>query len=350
MVNMPGYSEMPRRYPWAVWPAAKLLELRICDLDLRIKKTWLEDCLDQLRDELDARDIPLHPTVWLSDEWFAPSTTLGFAIPFYLAHPRLMRLERSQILEVEGGTIQECLRIMRHEMGHVLQHAYALNRRRRWQELFGKSSTRYPTHYRPNPTSKKYVQHLRLWYGQAHPDEDFAETFAVWLRPRSNWRVRYAGWPALKKLEYMDELMAEIGSEKPVVRSRAWVDPIRTRRVTLGEYYEEKRSHYSVRYPVIYDRDLRRLFTDASNAKRSPTAAAFLRQHRRWIRQMVSRWTGEYELTLDMVLSEMIGRCRELRLRAVGNRRQLRMDFAVLLTVHTMHALYSQTRRAWFAL
>ena len=65
---------------------------------------------------------------------------------------------------------------------------------------------------------------------------------------------------------------------------------------------------------------------------------------------MVSRWTGEYELSLDMVLTEMIGRCRELKLRAVGPERQLRMDSAVLLTVHTMHALYSQSRRAWFAL
>ncbi|MEK7381515.1 MAG: putative zinc-binding metallopeptidase [Gemmatimonadota bacterium] len=341
---------MPRRYPWTSWPASRLLPLRLRDLNLRIEGTWLQECVDQLRDELTGRGITLHPTVWLSDEWFAPDTTLGFAIPFFLAHPRLMRLERNQILEVEGGTPVECLRIMRHEMGHVLQHAYDLNRRRRWQELFGRSSTRYPSYYRPNPTSKKYVQHLRLWYAQAHPDEDFAETFAVWLRPRSNWRVRYARWPALKKLEYVDELMAEIGGTAPRLRSRAQVDPISRIRVTLGEHYEKKRSHYSVQYPDTYDRDLIRLFSGPEGHRRSPTAAAFLRAHRRWIRRMVSRWTGEYELSLDMVLTEMIGRCRELKLRAVGPQRQLRMDFAVLLTVHTMHALYSQSRRAWFAL
>jgi len=342
---------MPRRYPWARWPVDRLLDVRLSDLGVTIEGTWLEQCLDQLYEELEAKGIRLRPTVWLAEDWFAPSTSAGFAIPFYLAHPRLMRLERKQILEVEGGTAAECMRIMRHETGHVLQHAYFFNRRRRWQELFGKSSTRYPSHYRPNPTSKRYVQHLRLWYAQAHPDEDFAETFAVWLRPRSRWRTRYAGWPALRKLEYVDELMAEIGSARPILRSRARVDPLSRHRITLRQYYEEKRARYSGDYPDIYDRDLRRLFSeDPQRRRRGTTASAFLRSNRRWIRRAVARWTGEYELTLDMVLSEMIGRCRELRLRAIGAERELRMDFALLLTVHTMHALYSQSRRAWIAL
>lgn len=341
---------MPRRHPWTRWPIQRLLDTRLCDLGLTLEGTWLEDCVDQLESELEARGIPLKPTVWLADEWFAPSGTIGFAIPFFLAHPRLMRLERSRILEVEGGTPAECMRIMRHEMGHVLQHAYGLNRRRRWQELFGKSSIRYPSYYRPNPTSRRYVQHLRLWYAQAHPDEDFAETFAVWLRPRSNWRARYADWPALRKLEYVDELMADLADGRPVLRSRARVDPLTRDRRTLGEYYEHKRSLYAVEYPDIYDRDLLRLFSDDPRHRNHPTAASFLRHHRVWIRRAVSTWTGEYELSLHMVLSEMIGRCKELRLRAVGPERKLRMNFALLLTVQTMHALYSPSRRSWIAL
>ena len=124
------------------------------------------------------------------------------------------------IIDVEGGTLSECMRILRHEAGHVLQHSYQLQRRRRWQELFGLSSKRYPRYYRPNPASRHFVQHLRLWYAQSHPDEDFAETFAVWLRPRSNWRTRYAGWPALKKLEYVDELMTEIAGQRPLLTGR----------------------------------------------------------------------------------------------------------------------------------
>jgi hypothetical protein len=288
--------------------------------------------------------------VWLSDEWFAPDTAPGFAIPFYLAHPRLMRLERSQILDVEGGTLTECMRIMRHEAGHAIQHAWQLNRRRKWQSLFGKSSTRYPRWYRPKPASRRYVQHLRLWYAQAHPDEDFAETFAVWLRPRSDWKRRYAGWPALKKLEYVDEVMAEVGQSKPLLSTRAQLDPLRSLSKTLGQHYAARRQLYTVDYPDIYDRDLRRIFSDLPEHRNALAASTFLRKNRRKIRRMVARWTGEYQLTLDHVLGEMIGRCRELRLRAVGTERQLRSDFAVLLTVQTMHSLYSRARRTWIPL
>ncbi len=341
---------MPRRHPWATWSNERLLELRLKDLDLTLEGTWLEECLATLHEELGRRNIRLRPHAWLSDEWFAPDSTPGIAVPFYLAHPRLMRLERSQILDVEGGTVPECMRILRHEAGHAVQHAWQLQRRRRWQQLFGRSSTRYPTFYRPNPASKHYVQHLRLWYAQSHPDEDFAETFAVWLRPRSDWRKRYADWPALRKLEYVDELMAEIGDTPPVLRSRRTVDPLHRLSRTLGNHYQARRSLYSTEFPTIYDRDLRRIFSDDPRHRRSPAASTFLRANRARIRQMVAKWTGEYQLTLDAVLGDMIGRCRQLKLRAVGPARQLRMDFTVLLTVKTMHSLYSPSRRDWIAL
>ncbi len=341
---------MPRRHPWATWSNERLLELRLKDLDLTLEGTWLEECLGTLHEELGRRNIRLRPHAWLSDEWFAPDSTPGIAVPFYLAHPRLMRLERSQILDVEGGTVPECMRILRHEAGHAVQHAWQLQRRRRWQQLFGRSSTRYPTFYRPNPASKHYVQHLRLWYAQSHPDEDFAETFAVWLRPRSDWRKRYADWPALRKLEYVDELMTEIGDTPPLLRNRRTVDPLHRLSRTLAHHYQARRSLYSTEFPTIYDRDLRRIFSDDPRHRRSPAASTFLRANRARIRQMVAKWTGEYQLTLDAVLGDMIGRCRQLKLRAVGPARQLRMDFTVLLTVKTMHSLYSPSRRDWIAL
>ena len=175
-----------RHFAWARLADEELLKLKLRDLKVRIEGTWLEDCLTELHGELEQRGIGVKPHAWISDEWFSPDTTPGIAIPFYLAHPRLMRLERHKIIDVEGGTIPECMKILRHEAGHVVRHAFQLNRRRRWQELFGPSTMRYPKYYRPNPASKNYVQHLRLWYAQSHPDEDFAETFAVWLRPRSD--------------------------------------------------------------------------------------------------------------------------------------------------------------------
>jgi hypothetical protein len=337
-------------FPWANWPTERLLQLRLRDLGLRIEGTWLEQQLEDLYAQLEARGITMRPHVWLSEEWFSPGHVPGFAIPFYLAHPRLMRLERSQMLDVEGGSRDECMRILRHETGHAIQHAYQLQRRRKWQQLFGKSSTRYPTHYRPNPASKRFVQHLRLWYAQAHPDEDFAETFAVWLRPRADWRKRYAGWPALRKLEYVDATMREIAGARPVVRTRKQHEPLRTLNKTLAEFYAHKRELYSVEFPNTYDRELRQLFSDQPRHATHELASRFLRRHRTDIRRTVSRWTGEYQFTLDIILGNMIGRCRELRLRAVGNERQLRMEFAVLLTAKTMHFLYSEGHRDWIAL
>lgn len=174
-----------------------------------------------------------------------------------------------------------------------------------------------------------YVQHLRLYYAQSHPDEDFAETFAVWFQPRALWRKRYFGWPALKKIEYADELMEELKQAPPVIRARPQIDPLHRIRKTLREYYEEKRGHYLLSYPDIYDRDLMRLFSDKAKHKNRELVSQFLRRNRAEIRRLVSRWTGEYQFTLEQVLNDMIGRCRELKLRVVGSERKLRMDFAV---------------------
>jgi hypothetical protein len=339
-----------KKFAWASLPDEQLLKLRLRDLKVTVEGNWLEDCFNTLLEELDQRGFRVRPHAWISSEWFSPENTPGIAIPFYLAHPRLMRLEKKKIIDVEGGTWSECMAILRHEAGHVLQHSYALQRRRRWQQLFGPSSKRYPSYYRPNPASRHFVQHLRLWYAQSHPDEDFAETFAVWLRPRSNWRTRYAGWPALNKLEYVDELMAEIASLPPLLTRRERVDPITQLNETLAEHYRKKQALYVFDTPKTYDRDLLRLFSSDPRRRRSQAASAFIRHNRARVRQVVARWTGEYQLTLDALLDDMIVRCRELDLRAVGPERKLITEFTVLLTAKTVHALFGPSRRKWIAL
>ena len=338
-----------KRFAWASLPDEQLLKLRFRDLKVTVEGTWLEDCLNNLHDELEQRDIRARPHAWISSEWFSPENTPGIAIPFYLAHPRLMRLEKRKIIDVEGGTWSECMRILRHEAGHVIQHSYQLQRRRRWQQLFGPSSRRYPSYYRPNPASRQFVQHLRLWYAQSHPDEDFAETFAVWLRPRSNWRTRYAGWPALEKLEYVDELMAEIATQRPLLTHRERVEPLSQLTQTLAEHYRKKQAFYAFDTPKTYDRDLLRLFSADPRHRRSQPASLFIRRNRARIRQVVARWTGEYQLTIDALLDDMMVRCRDLKLRAVGPERQLIMEFTVLLTAKTVHSLFGP-RRKWIAL
>lgn len=333
---------------WAQYPDEDLLQLRFKDLNVGIEGTWLETCLSDLHRQLDNRNLRVRPHAWISEEWFSPDNTPGISLPFYLAHPRLSKLEKRMVRDVEGGTRRECMQILRHEAGHVVQHAYSLHRRRKWQQIFGRSSTPYPEHYRPDPKSRNYVQHLRRWYAQCHPDEDFAETFAVWLTPRSEWRRRYADWPALEKLEYVDELMSEIGGEKPGLNHRLEVDPIRKLTTTLDEHYKKKCETYAVDAPMILDHNLREIFSDDPRHRTAPAASAFIRRHRSDAIRLAARRTGEYELTLAAAVDDMIDRCRQLNLRAKGSETRLRSALTSLLASSTVHSLYS-SRRRWFA-
>jgi len=330
---------------WADYSDEDLLDLRVCDLGVRIEGSPLEERLARLNAELRSRGLPFRPHCWLSDEWFTPDDIPGIAIPFYLAHPRLERLERRQMFEVEGGTRASCLRILRHEAGHAIDNAYRLCRRRSWKTVFGDPSLPYPEHYKPRPNSHSFVQHLDMWYAQAHPAEDFAETFAVWLRPNSRWRSQYDGWPALKKLEYVDRLMNELACKKPQVVKRDRVDPIRSLRKTLREHYQEKKERYGIGYPTFYDRDLLKLFSDSAEHQARPSAVAFLRRNRVELRKAVGEWTGEYQYTIDQVLKEMIDRCRELKLRLRRSELQTRRDALVMLTVQTMNYLHGGHHR-----
>jgi hypothetical protein len=339
---------MPR-FDWETLPDSELLDVRLRHLGVKIEGTWIEECLDDLHEDLERRGLRFRPHAWLSADWFVPDEIPGIAIPFYLAHPRLMKLERRQMLEVEGGTRPEMMKILRHECGHAFDNAYALGRHRQRRDLFGDSSRRYPEHYRPNPASRRFVQHLRLYYAQSHPLEDFAETFAVILASRNDgWRRRYAEWPALEKLEYMNELIESLRGRRPARCDRTRPESLGTLSMTLREYYADKRERYLVSYPDIYDRDLRRLFSDDPKHRRRELASRFLRRNSAEIRKLVSNWTGEYQFTLDQVLKDMIGRSRELKLRAAGPEKSLKMEFAVLLTVKTMDFHYG--RRNWFAL
>jgi hypothetical protein len=147
-----------------------------------------------------------------------------------------MQLERRIMREVEGGNDKWLMRILRHETGHAIDTAFGLRRRKAWRMVFGKASRRYPSRYSPRPLSRRYVLHLGHWYAQSHPTEDFAETFAVWLPPRSRWRSQYAGWPALAKLEFVDATMRELEGRRALNLSRDVVYPLAENHRTLREH------------------------------------------------------------------------------------------------------------------
>jgi hypothetical protein len=322
------------RTGWVELPIEELLEVRLCDLDLRIAGTWLEPRLEELHEELCEAGLRFRPTVWLSTDWFAPEGIPGFAIPFYLAHPRLVRLERQQMFQVEGGDRRWCMKLLRHETGHAVDCAYRVHYRRRWREHFGRASEAYRATYVPDPESRRFVQNLPDFYAQSHPLEDFAETFAVWLRPGSRWRRRYADWPALRKLLYVDELMAELADRRPAVRSRERVDSLPSVRMTLREYYRRKHEHYGREDFSDYDRDLRRLFSNDPAYRRRRSAAAFLRERRSKLRRTVAQWTGQHRYVVDEVLKGMIQRSRELGLRLSGSEHEAGEGAAALVTLH----------------
>ena len=196
---------MPKAVPvpenWTELPDEQLLDFRMCDLPIQLPGSMMQARIAELQAELETRDlrVPIH--YYLAEEWFTPDGATSMAVPFYLAHPRLEKLERAQMLEVEGGDYEWCMRILRHEAGHVVDNAFKLRLRRQRKLLFGSSAEPYPEFYTPKPYSKSFVMHIDPWYAQSHPDEDFAETFAVWLTPGAFWQERYVGWPAAKKYQ-----------------------------------------------------------------------------------------------------------------------------------------------------
>jgi hypothetical protein len=296
----------------------ELLQMRICDLKLKIAGSELESRIEKFYAELSAKGIGVKPLCYLGDEWFCPDGCATIAIPFYLAHPRLKKLEDKMMMEVEGGTESWCMRLLRHEMGHVLNHAYLLEKDKGWQKMFGPPSLEYSESFRARPYSRRFVRHLDGYYAQSHPEEDFAETVAIWLTPELDWRQQYKDWTALKKLEFVDELMGKLAGKPPLVLSRTKMSEAGRLRSRLEVYYKRRRRLYAQEFPDFFDADLKKLFVPAAAAPDNERAAAFLRRSSKLILSAVSAWTGEPKFTLNRLLRALIDRCAELDLRLRG--------------------------------
>jgi len=318
--------------PWVSLTDEELLKLRICDLGLTIEGSELVPRVEKLHATLDARGIPLRPTCYLGAEWQSPNDVPAICVPFYLAHPRLKQLELHQMLEVEGGTAEACDKLLFHECGHAIDNAYGLSLRRRWREVFGDPRADYtPEIYHHRPYSKAFVRHLPNWYAQSHPDEDFAETFAVWLAtPREHWQKQYVGWKALEKLEYVDRLMRDAARKPPrKMRGRLVSEASRSKK-TLARHYAWKRREWSSNYPDFYDADLRQIFGELTPG--DETAARFMRRYRRAIVSAIVTYTGERKYTADRLTTKLITRAATLRLGTPRDEPALLIDIGSYLT------------------
>jgi hypothetical protein len=326
---------------WCLLKDEELMTLRICDLGVRIEQSELEPRVGQFYDELASRGVSLRPDCYLGDEWFSPEGVPAIAIPFYLAHPRLKTLELHQMLEVEGGTAEWFQMLLRHECGHAIDHAYRFSSRGDWQTVFGSPETEYaPETYRPRPYSKSFVRHLPNWYAQAHPDEDFAETFAVWLAtPPEIWRQRYHGWKAVEKLEYVNNLMNEAAGGAPTVTRGRRISEARKLRTTLAHYYAARRKLYAEDFPDFYDTDLRAIFGNAEPGGES--AVRLMRRHRGALIASIVQWTGQRRYTVSMLVRKLMLRCGELKLTAPQDSARLHFELVAYLTTLVTNHLYT---------
>lgn len=313
-----------------------LLDQRICDLGLQLNSSDIYPRIQRLYEELSQRGIIYHPLCYLTREWLCPDREPAIGIPFPLTHPRLRSLERNMMLEVEGGKEKEFMQLIRHETGHALNYAFRLYRRSRWRELFGPISLPYNPHsYAVRPYSRQYVLHLPGNYAQAHPDEDFAETFAVWLTPGLDWRKKYRDWGALKKLEYVDHLMRNLDFSKPIIPEgqRHW--QARKLRSTLRSYYAWKRREFAEGYPGYYDPDLLKIFREDPGHELEK-ASDFLRNRHKYLTQTVAKWTHAPKYTVDSLIRRLIHRTREWPLYRHRSESESLVDLTAWLTTQVL--------------
>ncbi len=333
-----------------------LLKTRICDLTLSIEGTWLQGCVSQLYAELDAKGLVFHPECYLADEWLTPEGETVIGIPFYLAHPTLIKLERKMMLEVEGEGKAWCMQLLRHEAGHAFSYAYNLHKKRAWQNIFGSSKETYGDTYKFKPYSKSYVRHIDGFYAQYHPDEDFVETFAVWLTPNSNWQEQYKGWKALAKLQFVDKLMTSLKGVAPLKAKgkKLWQQKKLT--MTLGKYYAQKHRLGQEELPDFHDVQLKKIFTPLSDEewwafkkerrrnKHLITAEELIRTHGKNILNSVDRCTGERKYMISDLLKNIALRAKQLHLIT----REPQTVALLQLSVYVTSLIMNYIHTGWF--
>jgi hypothetical protein len=311
------------------------------DLGLQIEGTRLEPILAEFDRELDRVGLgSLRPEYYLSTEWGVPFETVAIAIPFYLARPDLTALHAERVGHVEGFDRADILRYLRHEMGHVVNYAYRLYDEEEWVKQFGSITQPYNEEYRPEPFSRRYVRHLPGWYAQKHPDEDWAETFAVWMTPGLDWRAEYGAWPvACAKLAYCERTMAALRDRDPVVTSAELDEDVGEIEYSLDQYYRVDPAALDGEGPRGLDGALRAIFEDLGGAEgmslEEPLVPAsdLIRRLEPELLANVFRWTGHFPERTRVLVRFLAERAGQLRQGYAANREQAAIvGFTTLVT------------------
>ncbi len=291
----------------------ELLGKRISQLGLKLEGSPVERFVHQLQRELERKGLHrFHPVCYLTDEWGCPDGQPVIGIPFYLADPQLARLER-EMNDLEDE--REIMMYMRHEAGHAFNYAYRLFATPEWRKMFGPYNRRYRDHYRPVPFSRKHVRHIAGWYAQKHPDEDFAETFAVWLTPGSNWRRKYKAWPAMRKLRYVDRVTRLVREQDPIVSSGDFDVTVEDLKVTVEQYYRRLTRQNGAAINVALESDLTDLFIARGRRRKGIRPAwEMVEENRLPLTDKITYWTGVKRPLVRALIERIVRNCRELDL------------------------------------
>jgi hypothetical protein len=325
----------------------KLKATPIRELGLSIAGSRLEPVVMRFLAEVEQAGVKrFRPHLYLSTEWGVPFGTISIAIPFYLAWPRLTELHEKRTGYVEGTSDADILRYLRHEMGHVVNYAYRLYERPDWLGQFGSITQPYQDDYRPEPFSHRYVRHLPGWYAQKHPDEDWAETFAVWMTPGRDWESEYKDWPvALGKLRYCQETMRQRADQEPAVRTTELDEAADDIPYPLEGLYQERTA--SIEPRLLLDGDLRSIFDDlAQKGASGPSrpAADLVRSMERELIIDIYRWTGHFPERTRWLLRHLAERAQRLGLTYPEARERIAM-MALTTMVTTLAMNYVQHGR-----
>lgn len=295
----------------------ELLELRLCDLPYSVADSPVAPWVSLFLSELEQHGLVFKPEIYFADEWLCPEGVPVIGIPFYLAHTRLSDLEKKIMLDVEGGEHDEFMRLIRHEMGHAVKYAYRLRKQKKWRELFGHPMREESDYYRFKKYSRNFVHNIENFYAQSHPDEDFSETFAVWLNPDSTWSERYKHDPVLKKLNYVNMIMKKCRSMPSQVPVTTRYFNIKYSKKRLKTYYKEKKKIYASDYPDYYDQELLCIFTippEEGLPKDAMNADTFFKMNKLMIINTVARWTRERKYIVAQLVTTFIRRAHEKKL------------------------------------
>jgi hypothetical protein len=319
--------------------ARQLLPVPIRELGLRLETTPVAPMIEQLYAELDRAGLHhFRPLCYLSDEWGCPSGEPVIGIPWYLADQRAAELER-ELNDIENE--REVMMYLRHEAGHAFNYAYELYRTENWRELFGPFRRPYRDDFAFVPFSRDYVRHIAGWYAQKHPDEDFAETFAVWLDPASRWRTRYVGWNAMRKLEYVDDITRQVGNLPPIRPAGETDVTVEEMEQTVEDFYKKMQPDEAAHLAnLALDTDLMDIFIapELRNAEREyRDAGELLEQHRRDVVDKVNYWTGVRRTLVRELVGAIQRRITELGLIAEKERTQaILIDLTVYVATLAM--------------